>query len=49
MCEKLMPGAEANKVIKTDNTGDLKGMPGVALEDAAGDAEAIAVFVGGAF
>ena len=40
-------GAEANKVITVDSTELLHGVVGTALEAAAGDAEPIAVLVGG--
>ena len=47
--EKVTCGAEENKVIKIDNTGDLKGLVGVAYETTGGDAETACVYVGGGF
>lgn len=47
--DRLQTGVEENKVITTDAAGLLVSTVGTALETAAGDAEAIAVFVGGGY
>lgn len=47
--ERLIPATESNKVIKADATGILKATVGTALETASGDAEAIAVLIGGGY
>lgn len=45
--ERVYPATEANKVLKCDATAILKATVGTALETAAGDAEAIAIKIGG--